>query len=335
MQRGGAAAVAGALRRLSRERLLAKAGRLRPAGAGAGPGDEAADAAAYGVLFAALGAGGSGIARIPDRLPWAQLRAGLGPWAATNDPGAAGRARDGPAADGPAADAPRVVALAARLQGALPDMPAAATGRPANGPRRRLAAAAVLLLRLHAAGGGSLAGGLIGLARAPEREAVAALRVPRLLGAERARQLLVDAAYPFALARAPEAELIGAWQRLGGARYGRTEALRARLAAGGLEDWRNGSTQALLSLERCYCRAGACAVCPLARVAGLRPGRAPLPSPNAGPEGPVASPNAGPEGPVASPNAGPEGPVASPNAGPEGPVASPTAGPESPPGGRG
>ena len=296
VQRGGRAAVVGALRRLSRERLLAKAGRLRAVA------DEEADAAAYRALFAALGAGsmgtdGGGIARIPDRLPWAQLRRGLGSSAVTGDPGGAGGAREGPAADGP-----DPIALAARLQGALPDVAVApgrpAPGRPANQPRRRLAAAATLLLRLHESGGGSLAAGLIGLARAPEREAIAALRAPRLLGAERARQLLVDAAYPFALAWAPDADLIGAWQRLGGARYGRTQALRARLAAGGLGDWRNGSTQALLGLERCYCRAGACAVCPLARVAGLRPGRAPLPSPNAGPEGPLPSSNAGPEGPL-------------------------------------
>ena len=288
VQRGGPAAVAAALRRLSRERLLAKADRLRAAADCDGDGE--ADAAAYGALFAALGAGsmgteGGGIARIPDRLPWAQLRRGLGPSAVAGDPGGA----DG----GFVPDGPRAIALAARLRGALPAA-VAAPGRPANRPRRRLTAAATLLLRLHESGGGSLAAGLIGLARAPEREAIAALRVPRLLGAERARQLLVDAAYPFALARAPDAELIGAWQRLGGARYGRTQALRARLAAGGLGDWRNASTQALLGLERCYCRAGACAVCPLARAAGLRPGRAPLPSPNAGPEGPVASPNAGP-----------------------------------------
>ena len=298
VQRGGRAAVLGALRRLSRERLLAKAGRLRAVA------DEEADAAAYRALFAALGAGsmgtdGGGIARIPDRLPWAELRRGLGSSAVTGDPG---DARAGDARDGPAADGPDPLALAARLQGALPGaaLPevAVAPGRPANQPRRRLAAAATLLLRLHESGGGSLAAGLIGLARAPEREAIAALRAPRLLGAERARQLLVDAAYPFALAWAPDADLVGAWQRLGGARYGRTQALRARLAAGGLGDWRNGSTQALLGLERCYCRAGACAVCPLARVAGLRPGRAPLPSPNAGPEGPLPSSNAGPEGPL-------------------------------------
>ncbi|MCY3918992.1 MAG: hypothetical protein OXG38_04165, partial [Chloroflexi bacterium] len=164
-------------------------------------------------------------------------------------------------------------------------LPAAgkARGRPANAPVRRLAAAAHLLPRLSEAGGGSLARGLIGLTRLPEREAITALQVPRLLGEERARQLLVDAAYPFALAWAPQGELAAAWGRLGGARYGRTEALRERLRAGGLRGWRNGSTQALLSLERCYCRAGACAVCPLARLAGVRPGRGPLPSPNAVP----------------------------------------------------
>ena len=254
VQRAGEAAVLGALSRLGRERLLAKAERLREA---AGPGGaEDLDAAAYAALFAALGAGGDGVARIPERLPWAEARAALGEGSA---------------------------ALAARLQGALPAAAGKPRGRPANAPARRLAAAAQLLPRLSEAGGGSLARGLIGLTRLSEREALAALHVPRLLGEERARQLLVDAAYPFALARAPGGELAGAWERLGGARYGRTEALRGRLGAGGLRAWRNGSTQALLSLERCYCRSGACAVCPLARLAEIRPGRGPLPSPNAVP----------------------------------------------------
>ena len=93
VQRGGRAAVLGALRRLSRERLLAKAGRLRAVA------DVEADAAAYRALFAALGAGsmgtgsmgteGGGIARIPDRLPWAELRRGLGSRALMGDPGGA------------------------------------------------------------------------------------------------------------------------------------------------------------------------------------------------------------------------------------------------------
>ena len=255
VQRAGEAAVLAALSRLARERLLTKAGRLREAAA------DDPDSAAYAALLAALGAGGDGVARVPERLPWAEVRDAVG------------------SGSGEGASA----ALAARLRAALPAAARGARGRPANAPARRLAAAAVLLPRLNAAGGGSLARGLIGLTRLPEREALAALRVPRLLGDERARQLLVDAAYPFALARAPREELAVAWERLGGARYGRTEALRGRLREGGLRRWRNGATQALLSLERCYCRSGACAVCPLARLAGLRPGRAPLPSPNAGP----------------------------------------------------
>ena len=265
VQRAGEGAVLAALSRLARERLLAKAGRLREA-APAGGGAEDLDAAAYAALFAALGAGGDGVARVPERLPWAEARAAV-------VSGEGGEGGEGSSA------------LAARLRGALPEA-GKGRGRPANAPARRLAAAAQLLPRLHAAGGGSLARGLIGLTQLPEREAIAALQAPRLLGEERARQLLVDAAYPFALAWAPSGDLAGAWERLGGARYGRTEALRGRLRAGGLRGWRNGSTQALLSLERCYCRAGACAVCPLARLAGVRPGRGPLPSPNAGPPPP-------------------------------------------------
>ena len=57
--------------------------------------------------------------------------------------------------------------------------------------------------------------------------------------------------------------------------------LRARggLAAG-LRRWRSGGTQALLELERWYCRYGACALCPLAALSNRPRRRAALGSPN-------------------------------------------------------
>ena len=102
------------------------------------------------------------------------------------------------------------------------------------------------------------------LAEAPLQAALRELRGATGLGGQRATQLLVDAAYPFALAAAPRdaSRLERRWLALPGARYGRTEALRGRLTEAGLRDWRNGSTQGLLDLERGYCARGAAAVCP-------------------------------------------------------------------------
>ena len=177
-----------------------------------------------------------------------------------------------------------MVALARRLPLArLPSGAGAATLRPANRPERRLAAAAALVVHLRARGG--LAAGLRALAGLPEAVALGELRQPRFLGAERARQLLVDLAYPLALATTAEgdgasAQLERRWLALGGARYGRTEALRQRLTRGGLRRWRSGGTQALLELERWYCRYGACALCPLAALSSRPRRRAALGSPN-------------------------------------------------------
>ena len=258
-----AAACPWALRRLGRERLHARAQRL----ADRNGGREGTDAAAYRALLVSLGRGGNEavFAALVARLPWASIAADV----ARGDLAAVGR----------------------RLQGAAGGPLPARAGRPANAPARRLEAAARLLVRFGAGGEeGALARGLVSLAVQPEAEALAALRLPGVLGRERARQILVDAAYPLALSRGDAAQLVGDWLRLGGARYRRTAALRDRLQAGGLQTWRNGETQALLSLERCYCRAGACAVCPIARLARGRPAPGPRPSPNAdfGPAEPVA-----------------------------------------------
>ena len=104
------------------------------------------------------------------------------------------------------------------------------------------------------------------------------LRLPRRIGAARARQLLADAIYPTALALGePAAALTQRWLALPETRYLRTAALRERLAGpvgpvdrgdpGGRLRLRHGEGQALLELERGWCAQGACAVCPLGRLA--------------------------------------------------------------------
>ena len=164
-----------------------------------------------------------------------------------------------------------------------PDTERGKPRRPANRLRRRLAAAAILLARWRSQGGPAAALGA--LVEGTEREALAALQIAQLLGRERARQLLVDVGYVVALAARPDDQvrLMDAWMGLGGARYHASEALRRRLTTDGFAGWRNGHTQALLEVERCYCRQGACAICPL--VAGTSAGvggrRGVVPSPNA------------------------------------------------------
>ncbi len=106
------------------------------------------------------------------------------------------------------------------------------------------------------------------LASLPLREAIGQLRIPRRLGPTRTIQLLADAVYP----------LSGAWlqwARLPGARYQRTDELRARLDSepgghgvhGVSFGWRHPHTQALLELEQTRCRQWACSICPLAALA--------------------------------------------------------------------
>ena len=107
------------------------------------------------------------------------------------------------------------------------------------------------------------------------------LRIPGLLGPARADQLLADGVYPFRLARGPVEAVAERWLGLPAGRFNRTRALRGRLERDGLTGWRGGQAQALLDLERFYCRAVACAICPLGRLAGGA-GRRPdvVPSPN-------------------------------------------------------
>lgn len=96
------------------------------------------------------------------------------------------------------------------------------------------------------------------LATLPPTDAAPRLQIPQLLGVGRARQVLADAVYPLHGVWQP-------WRALPGVRYQRTDDLRQRLS--GLSRWRHAQTQALLELERTRCRTGACALCPLARLA--------------------------------------------------------------------
>ena len=246
VQRAGAQAVGGVLARLGRDRLQRKALRLRRALADGGDPDQLA----YRLLLEALGQGGDPevMRRTAGALPLAALPA-----------------------EAPAACKALLAAHAAVAGGG-----ARAPGpRPANRPVWRLAAAAALIHRFRSEEEG-LAAGLAALAMIPAAAAQEALRLPRLLGAERARQLLVDVVYPLAWARSAALgpQLSARWLALPGARYGRTQPLRRRLERGGLGPWRNGATQALLHLERSYCRNGACAVCPLAALGRSGPAAA-------------------------------------------------------------
>ena len=143
------------------------------------------------------------------------------------------------------------------------------TGRAALGQR---GGAADALAQLLARGGrGGAAAACRRLAECGAAAAAAQLRLPRLLGAGRARQLLADAIYPAAIALGgPRAAIEQRWRGLAETRYLRTAALRGRLAAqnGAALHWRHGEAQALLELERGWCAQGACAVCPLGRLAG-------------------------------------------------------------------
>ena len=142
------------------------------------------------------------------------------------------------------------------------------------------AGAAEALATLLARQRGEAAAFCLRLADAAPAAAIGELRIPRLIGPTRARQLLADAVYPAAIALdAPtEAAIERRWLSLPPTHYQRTEALRERLCA---IPFRHGEAQALLDLERAWCAQGACAACPLGRLAREHP-RPPtlIPSPN-------------------------------------------------------
>ena len=122
-----------------------------------------ADVFAYRTLLAALSRGGNeeALGRVAIRVTWEEL------------------CQTARRAD--------LAALSAALQSALPLKVGAARGRPANRPDRRLQAIGALRVRGTRAWAGSLLEGLLPFTRLPEREALEVLRVPGVLGPERAR----------------------------------------------------------------------------------------------------------------------------------------------------
>ena len=238
-----------ALMRLGRRRLRAKAlvvGRALHALPGVPPApDSCRDQVAYEALLRALGQGGTGAATM------------------------SALARFVPLADLPAlqpGDESTFATILLRgyetVRRALWDerLPPVTPARPANSIERRLRSAARVIAPDRA-----IAARFAALASAPAAEATRELRALSGLSNQAATQLLVDAAYPFALAASgmDVTKLERSWLTLPGAHYGRTKTLRAQLTAAGLRDWRNGCTQGLLALERGYCGCGAVAICPL------------------------------------------------------------------------
>ena len=140
-------------------------------------------------------------------------------------------------------------------------------GRGTLGSPEGLGLVLITLVERWTAAGGAPREAFERLAALPPGGAVAELRIAKRLGAGRARQLLADAVYP--LSESPSAWL--AWRRLPGARYQRTDELRARLddsarETGSRLGWGHPQTQALLELERTRCRQWACRICPLAAI---------------------------------------------------------------------
>ncbi len=295
LERAGAGAVAARLRRLAEQRLRRKAALLARRRAGLG----AAAAGSVGELGRQAG-GGAGLDGLDDLLSaWALARALGMPRNAelTGDALQAAwlgverefHARNSTDFHRRAGGGGRSARLRERLLAELGAAPAARRWRRGRGALGRPAGAADALAALltrwerwsgdEAGGAGEASGAAaacLRLAALEPRAAVERLRLPRRIGVARARQLLADAIYPAAIALgAPPEAIARRWLALPEARYLRTAALRERLAgpangAGGLR-LRHGEAQALLELERGWCAQGACAVCPLGRLAREAP----------------------------------------------------------------
>ena len=155
-----------------------------------------------------------------------------------------------------------------QLHSAVTQQPGWRVGRGPLG--RRAGAVEILITLLERWGRAGAADAVRQLAGLKPGAAVELLRIPQRLGPARSRQLLADAVYPAALALGePPGPIAQRWLSLPAARYLRTDPLRDRLSshdAHGALRWRHGETQALLELERGWCRQGACAICPLGRL---------------------------------------------------------------------
>ena len=280
IERAGAAAVTTRLRRLARERLRRKAAQLARRRAALQA--EFDDPAAADELLSAWA-----LARALGMPRNAELLAGAleAAWrSAVRD--TARRAvstestalhNESPQAGGWSA-ALRARLLETLAHPALLSVDSWQPGRGALGrPPGAVEALGALLIRWRGAG---TAESCLRLAALEPNAAIERLRLPGRIGAGRARQLLADGVYPAALALSASGAWSAAierrWLELPETRYLRTAALRGRLDAAHSPDApkrRHGEAQALLELERGWCAQGACAVCPLGRLAreGPRP----------------------------------------------------------------
>lgn len=280
IERAGAAAVTARLRRLARERLRRKAAQLAHRRAELHA--EFDDPAAADELLSAWA-----LARALGMPRNAELLAGALE-AAWRD-AAHDTARHAVSTESTALhnESPRAGGWSAALHAQLletlaePVLLGADRWRTGRGGLGRPAGAAEALNALLARWRGvGAAESCLRLAALEPNAAVERLRLPGQIGAGRARQLLADGIYPAALALGASDALAAAierrWLELPETRYLRTAALRGRLDAARRPDApkrRHGEAQALLELERGWCAQGACAVCPLGRLAreGPRP----------------------------------------------------------------
>lgn len=259
-ERLGEAGVGAVLEEAGRSRL-----RDRAAAIAADADRRGADEALWTALLEALGYGGDrdGFRRLASALPWRRLRrltAGLGRAAARERAAAVLVAVAGL---GPPPDA--TAGLPDPLRPAL----RSAGVRPLNRPERRLAAAAELHVRAGAGLARFAAAGVRSAASAGDLVAdwtVVGPQGPALVGAERARELLLNAVLPFVsgLPGLRERALALAAELPAAAAYGKTAFLERNLAAGGRTAARTAlRRQGLLSLHAQWCSRGGCGRCPL------------------------------------------------------------------------
>jgi hypothetical protein len=255
----GDAGVEALLREAGLRRLRAKAEALRVQVAAFG-----AEDGLWRAILDVMGVGGdrAGFRRLAEAFPVDAARRVTAGLDARNARGALTAALVYAAGLGPAPlDMPGLVAA---VSPAL-----ASRGRPANRPERRLAGLAALYVRA----GRDLASHALGSIAAAEKPAdlVAAWQAAAdgnsLLGADRAREIVLNVVVPFAMLQPVlEAKASGLAAALPAASaYGKTRFLEANLAR---RDGKRGvrgalAQQGLLSLLNEWCSQGGCGRCPL------------------------------------------------------------------------
>jgi hypothetical protein len=258
----GADGVASVLQSAGRQRFEAKVERLQASIEAVGEQE-----ALWQALLAALGQGGDrdGFVRLALLFPCSLARL-LGRAAGSQ---AEAWLRDALLAVSGLGDAPpQIAALLPRpLQ-----PPLQRSGRPLNWPDRRLAALASLFHRAGEDLAGYIAGSVAAVTSA--RDLVAAWRVadpaggPALLGPDRAQELVVNVALPFAATRA---ELRGhafvlLAQLKASSSYAKTAFLEANLGLSGSGRRSVLQQQGLVAFVEQWCKQGGCGLC------GLSPG---------------------------------------------------------------